>query len=79
MSSVINIFVHAIRKCSKSTSRKKWHIFVPLNGFPLFNNHPVALVLVYNMRLERSFSIELFLGCMLIKKKMKITSLTHDI
>ena len=38
----------------KSTLHKKWHILVPLDWF---NHHPVALVLLYNMRLEWSFSI----------------------
>ena len=39
----------------KSTSRKKWHVLVPC-----FKHHSIALVLLYNMRLEQNFSIERF-------------------
>ena len=31
---------------------------VRLDGFPKFKHHSIALVLLYNIRLERSFSIE---------------------
>ena len=45
---------------TKSASRKKWHVLVPLDGFPWFKHHSIALLLLYNIRLERSFSIERF-------------------
>ena len=45
----------------KSASHKKWHVLVPLDGFPCFSHHWIALELLYNMRLEPSFSIEWFL------------------
>ena len=58
MSSAVNDFVHSIHKHSKSASHKKWHVLVPLDGFPCFNHHWIAPELLYNRRLEPSFSIE---------------------
>ena len=56
MSSMVSTFVHAIatRKHSQipGASCKKWHNLVPLDGFPLFKHHSIALVLLYSMRLE---------------------------
>ena len=57
MSSAVNIFVHTIHK---NALRKKWHVLVRLDRFPWFNHHSIALVLLYNMSLEPSFSIERF-------------------
>ena len=44
----------------KSASRKKWYVLVPLDELPYFNHHWIALELLYNMRLEPSFSMERF-------------------
>ena len=44
--SAVVVFVHAIRKRSK-----KWHVFVPLDGFPWFNH---LFELLDNTRLEPS-------------------------
>ena len=70
MSSTATAFVHATHKrfcamcysqaLTKSASRKKWYVLVPLDGFPWFKHHSIALVLLYNIRLEQSFSIERF-------------------
>ena len=57
MSSAVNVFVHAISKCSKKCLEQKWHILVPLDGFPCLNHYWVALELLYNMRLEPSFLV----------------------
>ena len=61
MSYAVNVFVHAIRKRSKKCLvQKVARFFYPLHGFPRFKYHLVALVLLYNMRLKQSFSIERF-------------------
>jgi hypothetical protein len=59
---------------TKSASRKKWYVLVPLDGFPWFNPHSIALVLLYNMRLERSFSIEQFQSY----TRLKITKFQYN-
>ena len=53
-------YVHAICKHSKKNLPQKLHILVPLGRFPWFNHHSVALVLLYNMKLEWSFPVERF-------------------
>ena len=68
MSSAVNIFVHAICKHSKMYLAQKVARF----GFPglipmIQPSYSVALVLLYNMRLERSFPIERFLSYMPVK------------
>ena len=57
---------------TKSASRKKWGIQVSLDGFPCFKHHSIALVLLYNIRLERSFSIERFQSYTLLKIVQKL-------
>ena len=57
MSSVAAGFVQAL---TKRASCKKGNVLVPCDQFPCLNMHSVALVLLYNMSLERSFSIERF-------------------
>ena len=54
MSSAVSAFVHATRKRSQKVPRTKSGTF----WFP--KHHSLALVLLYNIRLERSFSIEWF-------------------
>ena len=61
----------------KSTSRKKWHVLFTLDGFPWFKNNPVAFVLLYNMRLKRSFSFEWFQSCNI--KNYKIPALLSGV
>ena len=51
----------------KSASRRKWYVLVPLDGFPCFKDHSITLVLLYNMSLEPSFSIEQFQSYTLTK------------
>ena len=60
MSSAVNIFVHAIRKHSKKCLEQKVVRFGSPEWIPMFQPHWIALELVYNMRLEPSFSIERF-------------------
>ena len=72
MSSAVNVFVHAIHKHSQKVPRVRSGIFlVCLDQFPLFNNHSVALVLLYNMRLEQSLSIEQFQSYVLLNLAQK--------
>ena len=51
----------------KSASRKKWYVLVPLDGYPRFKYHSIALVLLYNMRLEGILYIEQFPSYTLLK------------
>ena len=68
MISVVNSFVNAIHNCSQEVPcTKKRYVLVPLDGFLRFNHHSVFLVLLYNMRLEQSFSTEWFQRYTLVK------------
>ncbi len=62
MSSTASAFVHATRKRYQKVPRAKsgtfWFPWMdPVDGFQWFNPNSIALVLLFNMRLERSFSI----------------------
>ena len=69
MSSAVNVFVHACysQVLTKSASHKKWYVLVCWDRFPRFNHDSVALVLLYNMRLEQNYSIERFQSYALLK------------
>ena len=60
MSSVVNVFVHAIYEHSQNVPRAKSGAFRFhwTDSHDSTTTHSVALVLLYNMNLERSFSIE---------------------
>ena len=75
MSSVAAGFVQAL---TKRASRKKGSVLVPCDQFPCLSMHSVALVLLYNMSLERIFSIERFLSYMPLKFGPKISFLRME-
>ena len=57
---------------TKSASCKKEYVLVPLEGFPWFKHHSIALVLLYNIWLERSFSIKRLQSYMLLNIVQKL-------
>ena len=63
MSSAAIAFVHAVCKRSQKCLAQKVVRFGSLGWIPMI----IALVLLYNMRLERSFSIERFQSYTLLK------------
>ena len=75
MSSAVNSFVHAIRKYSQKCLKlvQKVASFGSLGPIPMIQPHSIALVLLYNINLELSFSIKQFQSYMLLNTGAKIT------
>ena len=75
--SAVNLFVHPILKRSKKYLMQKVGRFGFPGWIPMIQPPFLALELLYNMRLERKFSIELFLSY--TAPKIRISAQLHAV